>query len=211
MIPGSEFGQTPFLTLAEQQLLLQMARQRLVAHFAGQSLPLDNAVLTPRLREKHGVFVSLRQGGSLRGCIGHTRGIRPLAAAVREIVLSAATRDPRFPPVTREELAGLRIEIAALCPGPTPDSPFIPVREISEIVIGRDGLYLDHAGPKGGGLLLPRVALDQGWDAAAFLAGVCQKAGAPDDAWRQPQAQLYRFAVHAFSEPETGTQPASMA
>lgn len=195
---------TRFLTDAEESLLLRIARDALsefVLH--KQRLDLSGYTLTEELQARHGAFVTLRAAGKLRGCIGHTRNLESLAEAVRDNTLSAAARDPRFPPVSSEELASIRIEISALCPGSKPGLPFIPVEDVHDIILGRDGLYLDHAGSKGGGLLLPQVALEQGWDRDAFLAGVCRKAGAEPDAWKQEDAQLYRFSAQVFSEPET--------
>ena len=190
-----------YLSQEEERLLLRIARDSLDAYLkAGESLDLGDYPLTDTLREKHGAFVTLRHNGELRGCIGYTKNIEPLAEAVRDNAVNAGVRDPRFPPLTQEELEDIDIEVSALCLGGTPDSPFIPVQDINEIVIGRDGLYLEHAGPRGGGLLLPQVPVEQDWDLSQFLEGLCRKAGAPDRAWEQADAQLYRFSAQVFSE-----------
>ena len=190
-----------FLSRDEEQLLLQIARDSLTAYVEREErIGLENYALTPAMRARHGAFVTLRRGGELRGCIGHTRGLEPLAGAVRDNAINAAVRDPRFAPVAPEELPAILIEVSALCPGATPDSPFIPVYDTAEIQIGRDGLYLDHAGTRGGGLLLPQVAVERAWDVAAFLDGVCQKAGADPGAWNEPGSQLYRFSAQVFGE-----------
>ncbi len=192
-----------YLNDAEEALLLRIARDSLETFILkGEHLDLAAYPLTDALREKHGAFVTLRRSGALRGCIGYTKNIEALAEAVRDNAINAAARDPRFPPVTVEELPELDIEVSALCPGDTPDSPFLEVRAISEIVIGRDGLYLEQAGPRGGGLLLPQVPVEQGWDLPAFLAALCRKAGAPERAWELPGARLYRFSAQVFSERE---------
>lgn len=194
-----------FLTPSETSLLLRIARDSLTEFVqTKQRLDLSGYALTEELRARHGAFVTLRAAGKLRGCIGHTRNLESLAEAVRDNTINAAARDPRFPPVTTEELAAIRIEISALCPGSTPGLPFIPVGNVDEIVLGRDGLYLDHAGSKGGGLLLPQVPQEQGWNLEAFLEGVCRKAGAEPDAWRRGDSQLYRFSAQVFSEEEAG-------
>ncbi|HNR31559.1 MAG TPA: AmmeMemoRadiSam system protein A, partial [Candidatus Hydrogenedentes bacterium] len=166
----------------------------------GEYVSIEDYPLTPRLRERHGAFVTLRRSHDLRGCIGYTQGIEPLAATVRDNTVNAAARDPRFPPVTPEELPEIVIEVSALCPGEEPGSPFIPVRDVREIVVGRDGLYLEHAGPRGGGLLLPQVPVEQGWGLEEYLDGICRKAGAPPRAWETPGARLYRFSAHVFGE-----------
>jgi AmmeMemoRadiSam system protein A len=189
-----------FLSAEEGKVLLRIARDSLDAYLHGRAIDLERYPLTPALHAKHGAFVTLRVGEELRGCIGHIRDLRPLAETVRDNAINAATRDPRFPPLVAGELPGLRIEVSALYPGEHPDSPFTLVRDIQEIEVGRDGLYLDHTGPRGGGLLLPRVAVEQGWDREQFLEGLCHKAGAPPRAWEQPNVRLYRFAAQVFRE-----------
>lgn len=192
-----------FLSPNEELLLLRIARDSLTSYVEKQTrIALEGYALTPELEARHGAFVTLRRGGELRGCIGHTRSLEPLAEAVRDNAINAAVRDPRFPPVRPEELSAIQIEVSALCPGAEPDSPFIPANDISEIVLGRDGLYLDGTGSLGGGLLLPQVPVERGWSLQEFLDAVCAKAGAPSGAWQEPGATLYRFSAQVFGEGE---------
>ena len=189
------------LSANEQQSLLRIARDSLRAYVQdGAHLDLDGYPLTAELCEHRGVFVTLRRLGELRGCIGHTRSMAPLAEAVRDNTVNAAARDPRFLPVGPAELDEIRIEISALNPGDEPGSPFICVTSVEEIVLGRDGLYLEHAGPGGGGLLLPQVPVEQGWGLEEYLEGLCEKAGAPSQAWENPGVRLYRFTAQVFAE-----------
>lgn len=191
----------PFLDHVEESLLLRIARDSLHAYLRDEvRIDLAGYPLTRELLARHGAFVTLRLGGALRGCIGHTRSIESLADAVRDNAINAALRDPRFPPLTLEELERTQIEVSALCPGAAPDTPFIPVTDISEIVIGRDGLYLDHAGSRGGGLLLPQVATERGWEVHQFLEALCTKAGAEPGAWKSPGCDLFRFSAQVFGE-----------
>jgi uncharacterized protein (TIGR00296 family) len=83
--------------------------------------------------------------------------------------------------------------------GDTPEKPFKRVHDISEIVIGRDGLYIEQP-PMRGGILLPQVAVEQKWGVGQFLSAVCRKAGYPDGAWRKPEYALYRFSAQHFAE-----------
>ena len=101
-------------------------------------------------------------------------------------------------PTSRAGPAGT-ISISALTPGDTPETPFRRVNDLDEIVIGRDGLFIERP-PSRGGLLLPQVAEEQHWDVRQFLAGVCLKAGYPDRAWEQPGTNLYRFSAQVFSD-----------
>jgi AmmeMemoRadiSam system protein A len=191
----------PFLTRSEEQLLLQIARDSLTCYVTeGGRLELAPYPLTPATREHHGAFVTLRSDGVLRGCIGYTKALEPLAETVRDNAINAAARDPRFPPVSPTELEGLSIEVSALCPGEEPDSPFIVVKDVNDIEIGHDGLYLENAGPRGGGLLLPQVPVEQGWSLEQYLQGICRKAGARFEAWEDEGVTLYRFRAQVFHE-----------
>lgn len=190
-----------YLTEAEQGVLLQIARDSLDGYArTGDRVDVETYALTPALRRKCGAFVTLHKHGQLRGCIGYTKSIESIAQAVADNAVNAGFRDPRFPPVTVDELPAVDIEISALLPGEEEGSPFIKVRDVNEIQIGRDGLYLEHAGARGAGLLLPQVPVEQGWDLDAYLKGICTKAGAASDAWRVPGSQLYRFRAQVFGQ-----------
>jgi AmmeMemoRadiSam system protein A len=198
----------PYLDEEEQRLLLRIARDSLRAWVIEKThLDLESYPLTEKLREKRGAFVTLHRNDELRGCIGYTKSHEPLAVTVRDNTINAAARDPRFNPVQPDELDDIGIEISALCPGDEPGSSFIAIEDTDEIVIGRDGLYLEHAGPMGGGLLLPQVPAEQGWNRDQFLAAICQKADAPPRAWELPGSRLYRFSAQVFGE-KTGLSPA---
>jgi len=189
-----------YLTREEEKTLLKIARAVLEAYLKEQRRVDANSFgPTPVLLEKHGAFVTLRRHGELRGCIGYTANETPLVRAVEENAINAATRDYRFPMVTAEELDDVTIEISALTPGDSPETPFKKVNDVSEIVIGRDGLYIERP-PMRGGILLPQVAVEQGWDVPRFLSAVCRKAGYPDGAWEQPGYDLYRFSAQVFFE-----------
>jgi uncharacterized protein (TIGR00296 family) len=109
------------------------------------------------------------------------------------MTLLAAMEDPRFPPVTREELGDLRLEISVLS-----EPRRIAVADPASIEPGRDGVMVRRGRRQG--LLLPQVAAEQHWDAAALLAAVCRKAGLPDDAWRHPESEVYVFQADVFGE-----------
>jgi AmmeMemoRadiSam system protein A len=201
---------TPGLTDQDGKTLLQIARDSLERFVqTGHRIDLAEYDLSPALTEAHGAFVTLRKAGELRGCIGYTAPRAPLAEAVRDNAINAATRDPRFPPVTVDELPEIRIEVSALQHGDSPDTPFIRLKDVSEIVLGRDGLYLEHAGRRGGGLLLPQVPIEQGWDRDQFLEAICTKAGALPGAWARPGVVLYRFSAQIFVESDDLADAAS--
>lgn len=144
----------------------------------------------PLFEEKRGIFVSLHINKALRGCIGYIVGYKSILESVKEMAIAAAFRDPRFPPLEADELADLEIELSIL-------SELKPVDDLTEIVIGRDGLFLEH--PQGSGLLLPQVATEWGWDRETFLNQVCQKAGLPSSVLQDGDSKIFRFEADIFS------------
>ncbi len=176
------------LTGREKTLLHTIARDAIESRLAGKPLP-PLPELTPTLEEHRGAFVTLTKHGALRGCIGLIQPVKPLAASVQEMAVAAAFQDPRFPPLSASEWPDVAIEISAL-------TPFQPVQDLSEIEIGKHGLFIQK-GPYSG-LLLPQVATEYGWDREEFLRQTCLKAGLPPDAYRDPEAKIYRFSADIF-------------
>jgi AmmeMemoRadiSam system protein A len=177
------------LTEADQKILLRLARQAL-EESVRESRFSDIEELSGALREPCGAFVTLNKGGHLRGCIGYIEPLKPLFAAVRECAMAAALRDPRFEPVTPNELPDLHVEISVL-------SPLVDIRP-DQIEVGRHGLLVSRGAQRG--LLLPQVAVEWKWDGKRFLEETCSKAGLPRDAWRKG-ARLQAFTAQVFQEP----------
>ncbi len=142
-----------------------------------------------KLRENRGAFVCVYKQGMLRGCIGLIEASEPLHKTVEEMAESAAFRDPRFRPVTEDELPYLDLEISALTPLQKIDDP-------DQIQVGMHGILIR----KGyySGLLLPQVASERGWDRLTFLQETCRKAGLPRDAWKDKDAQIFIFSADVF-------------
>jgi AmmeMemoRadiSam system protein A len=177
------------LTTAQRRDLLQLARNAIAAYIAGLPLPATDL---PELQPVHaGAFVSLHIGKQLRGCIGYVDEARALPEALRDTAIAAAARDPRFAPLTAEELAQVKIEISIL-------SPLRKIASPAEIIFGQHGAMI-KLGPYHG-LLLPQVALHHEWDVETFLAHVCHKAGLPAEAWKDPDAMIFVFEAEVFSE-----------
>ncbi len=194
-------GPSPDLSPGERELLLKIARQSLT-HYCEtrKTLSLNGFDLPDSVRTPRGAFVTLHRGEDLRGCIGYIRAEGMLAETVRDNAVNAGFRDPRFNSVCPDELSNLTIEISALREGETPGSPFIRVNEISEVAVGRDGLYLEHSGGVASGILLPQVPLEYGWDIHSFLDALCRKAGVPRGSWKAPEFRLSRFSAEVFAE-----------
>jgi len=152
---------------------------------------------------KAGVFVTLNYLTSnkeehLRGCIGFPVPEKKLHQSLIEAAIAAATQDPRFPPVDRQELDRIVFEVSVLT---TPEEVMTkPADYEKEIKIGRDGLVLHWR--YGSGLLLPQVPVELNWDIGEYLANICYKAGAPADTWLDPESKLYKFQALVFKEAE---------
>jgi AmmeMemoRadiSam system protein B/AmmeMemoRadiSam system protein A len=180
----------PDLDSEEKARLLTVARESIAQYLRDGTLP-DPDETDPDLVRKSGAFVTLEMAGELRGCIGHILAQEPLVTTVQQAAVSAATQDPRFPPLTVKELEKVTVEISVL-------SPFRRITNVEEIEVGTHGLYIVADG--GRGLLLPQVATDEGWTRDQFLNAVCRKAGLPEDAWRTGGTALYTFTAIVFGE-----------
>jgi len=180
------------LNLEQRRTLLLIARRSIEAVLAGRRPELESFPLDDELRRPSGAFVTLHaKDGDLRGCIGSIQAVAPLYQAVSSNAINAAFRDPRFFPVTPDELPELHVEISVM-------SPIEPVRDLDEIEVGRDGLIVSSGSRAG--LLLPQVATEYGWDRDTFLRQTCVKAGLPPDSWRSPDCRVERFSAEVFGE-----------
>jgi AmmeMemoRadiSam system protein A len=138
------------------------------------------------------VFVTIKNDGRLRGCLGVIDGVESLGAEVIRCAADAATCDPRFPPLTAAELPHLSVEVSVLGP-----LERIDPRSPEAITVGRHGLVVEQAHRRG--LLLPQVATEWGWTREEFLGQTCKKANLPLDAWRTG-AEVYRFDAEVFGD-----------
>lgn len=177
---------------AKAQALLRLARETVRAQLAREALPaLPDLGSEP---EDHGgVFVTLRNRGRLRGCIGEFRSGRDLGDAVRRMA-QAVLRDPRFDdhPVLLRELPELTIEISVL-------SPMVLTQAPETLTPGVHGVYVRRGGR--GGCFLPQVASEQGWDAHQMLSFCCaHKAGLAADAWKDPETEVFLFTAEVLEE-----------
>lgn len=180
------------LSQEQRSRLLTIAREAIAAVLDGRRLEIHQAEFDEDLRRPSGAFVSLHtKAGDLRGCIGSIRPIAPLVEAVSSSAVNAAFRDPRFHPLSKEELADVHIEISVM-------GPILRVEATEEIVVGRDGLIITRG--RNAGLLLPQVATDYGWDLETFLGHTCMKAGLHADSWRSPECRIERFSAEVFCE-----------
>jgi AmmeMemoRadiSam system protein A len=177
------------LTKKEQKDLLKIARNTIVSYVTNGTVPAIETT-AKGLNLELGCFVTIKQGGQLRGCIGNFISDKPLYRLVQEMAVSAATRDPRFYPMKQQDLADFDLEISVL-------SPLERISSVDEIQVGTHGLYLVKKSCRG--VLLPQVATEYGWDRETFLRHTCLKAGLPENGW-QKDCEIYIFSALVFGE-----------
>ena len=180
------------LTNEEKRTLLKIARSAIACALESKTLPTLNSQ-SKAINRRSGVFVTLRIGEDLRGCIGYIEPLFPLALATQEVAVKAAMEDTRFMPLTQPELDKITIEISVL-------SPLEELIDTETIEIGKHGLVIDAGYRRG--LLLPQVATEYDWDRRQFLKQISLKAGLPPDAWKRKEVKLFTFTVEKFDESE---------
>ncbi len=188
------------LTIHEGSLLVRKTRLGVEAHLANRESydpgPRDGS----ELWRKRGVFVTITSSSTetLRGCIGNPHPQHPLIVEAVQAGILAATSDLRFNPVSLDEFRfSDRLELTVLSPlDQIRPSNLTKLTDL--IVVGKHGLVVDGYGQQG--LLLPQVAMDEGFDAEDFLTNCCLKAGLHPDAWLSDKVKVYRFTGQVFSE-----------
>jgi MEMO1 family protein len=178
------------LTPEEKQELLALAKETIHKKIKGETIT-DYTPKHEILRKNCGAFVTIKKKGELRGCIGHIIAVEPLWKTVQLMAVAASTEDPRFNPVTKDELPQLDLEISVL-------SPIVKVKDLNEIEVGKDGLIITRGYYRG--LLLPQVATEYNWDRTTFLEQTCRKAGLPLNAYKDPGTEIEKFTAIVFGE-----------
>lgn len=176
----------------QKAVLLKVARDNVEACITGKKAA-KHVSNDPQLNEKCGCFVTLKNHGRLRGCIGQFCSDVPIIELIAEMARASSTSDPRFftDPITKEELEYLDIEISVLSPLKKAGDPL-------SLRLGIDGIYIKKGITSG--CYLPQVATETGWSKEQFLSHCCShKAGLSADAWRNPDTEVYFFTAEVFS------------
>jgi len=184
------------LTPTQGKFLLKLARST-IEHFLNHQDFSKPKTYDEILDEPCGVFVTITKNGVLAGCIGQPYPDTPLIDAVMDLVISAATSDPRFPALKAEDLPSMKIEITVLTT-PKLIEAKDPAQYPHKIILGTDGLIVEKESYKG--LLLPQVAPEWKWDETEFLQHTCTKAGLSPNAWEDPETNIYKFQGQIFKE-----------
>ncbi len=170
----------------DKNILLRLARETLI-NSLNNIKTSTNFDFSETLKTKTGAFVTLKNNGKLRGCVGQFLPNIPLFKVVQEMSVSAAKYDTRFSPVTIDELYEIEIEISVL-------SPLQKISDISKIEIGKDGIYIIKNGKSG--TLLPQVAVEQNWNSMQFVEYCSQyKTGIGKDGWKNAELFIYQAIV----------------
>lgn len=177
------------LTNAQKEKLLKIARES-IENFVKEGKIVSLQEEDPVLKTKTGVFVTIKEHGMLRGCIGFTEPIFPLCEGVQKAGILAGTQDPRFRPLSRDELPHIHLEISVL-------TPLRKINNVKEIIVGKHGIMISKEGKRG--LLLPQVAVEYGWNREQFLDQTCIKANLPYGCWKK-DAEIQVFEAIIFEE-----------
>lgn len=189
------------LTRGEGKFLVRLARKAVEEHLKNGKIIEVPKGIPSKLMKRCGVFVTLNSvkhgKKELRGCIGFPYATTPLAKAVIDSAINSATQDPRFYPVSLQELDHIVFEVSVLTP-----PQLIKVEKSadypSKIKGGQDGLIVERGYYKG--LLLPQVPVEWNWDEEEFLCQCCMKAGLPPDCWLLKGTSIYKFQAIIFEE-----------
>jgi uncharacterized protein len=185
-------------------LFLSIAKNTLLEHFALTSeLDRDACIRKePLLGDEGASFVTLHKDGALRGCIGSIIAHRSLFDDIVSNTLSAALHDPRFPPLRQEELSSLDVEVSVLTP--PEEINYNDYEDLcKKIVVGKDGLILQHGGYQG--TFLPQV-WEQLPNVYEFLEQLSYKAGSSPDIYAL-HPKIFRYRVKAIEEPFDAIPP----
>jgi AmmeMemoRadiSam system protein A len=181
------------ITDKEKEVLLLTARKSIESFLNGTELPRADYNQYPSFSINSGAFVTLKIEGRLRGCIGYLAPKKILYETVCESARQAAFYDPRFMPLTAEELEITTIEISVL------SSPY-KIDNYEQILVGKHGIIMDEENIRA--VLLPQVAVSNNYNREQFLSALCEKGGLAGDFWKYRKLNLMVFTATVFSEEE---------
>jgi MEMO1 family protein len=172
----------------EKQQLFTIARNSIQSMLSdNKRIKIEASSIAEKLKIPMGAFVTLKINGVLRGCIGRFISTDPLYEVVQASALSSAFEDPRFSPITKEEYKKTDIEITVL-------GPLKKINDISEIILGKHGIYIKKDFRSG--TMLPQVATENGWSVEEFLGYTSRdKAGLGWDGWKDAEIFIYEGVV----------------
>ncbi len=191
------------LSFEEGAFLVKLARRAVEYWFEHGKKMEPPADIPEKLRRPGAAFVTIMvyhtyEHRELRGCIGYVYPVKSLVETVIDVALEAAFRDPRFPPMSRDELSRVTFEVSVL--SPLEEMPRDPDARLRAVKPGVHGLVAKKGFLQG--LLLPEVPVEYLWDAETFLAETCVKAGMPPHCWLDEGVEFYRYYTRNWRERE---------
>ena len=176
------------LTPADGKKLIKVAKDAVKSYLEKKPYQMPKEI-EQKYSDKRGVFVCIKKGKQLRGCIGYIEPIHPLCDAIVNAAKGAALEDPRFPPTSSNELPDIDFEISILT-----EPKLLECKSedrAKHVEIGKHGLIVEKEQYKG--LLLPQVFVDFGVDAESALNMTCEKAGLRARDWENKDVHVYTF------------------
>ncbi len=180
---------------SQRRIVLNLARTAIASFLNTNRVP--SVSFDEFLKARGAAFVTLKIQDELRGCIGSTDFSQPLGETIVQCAISAAFRDPRFPPLVKHELDLIDLEVSLL-------SNFRRIDDPEKIIAGTHGVMISKEYHRG--LLLPQVATEYDWDRDTFLSYTCRKAGLNPDAWKDPDTIIEIFEAEVFGEKDSYDQ-----
>jgi AmmeMemoRadiSam system protein A len=192
-----EMGDKQKLTDQEGKYLLEVARKTIERElFKDKDVAGGDEFYSPKFSEKRGTFITITINDNLRGCIGHIIPQETLLEGIKENAINAAFRDPRFPPLSKNEWEDIKVEISILTEPnilkyADADDLLKKIRPNVDGVIIKKGYYQ--------ATFLPQV-WEQLPDKKEFFTHLCLKAGMNGDEWKKGEMEVYTYQVQAFEE-----------
>jgi len=197
---ASEYIEPEALTLEDGKILVKLARKAIETYLRERRVIEPPSDIPPKLMLRGMSFVTLERlapyGKELRGCIGFLKPVYPLALSVINAAIAAATEDPRFPPVSLDEMRTIVIELSVLSIPRPVENP------LKDVVVGKHGIVVSRGWYSG--TLLPQVPVDYCWDVETFLGEGCLKAGMEPDCWLDRRTRIEVYTARIFYEREPG-------
>ena len=177
------------LSKEDEQLAISIARLSVQSYITHSLFTIsDDLKRNPTFNQRFGVFITLKQYGQLRGCIGCLESEDPLYDTLAKTAIKSATQDYRFSPISPDELESITYECSILSKPTT-------IQHYNEIVIGTHGIIVKKYNKSA--VYLPKVASEQGWDLDTTLTQLCLKAGLTADDWKS-DCQFEVFTAQEF-------------
>ncbi len=181
------------LTEEQGRKMLSISKRAISAFVTEGTVP-ENTICDGEFNGYAGVFVTLKENTELRGCVGFPYPVYTLCEGIIRASIAASSEDPRFTPLEEAELDSITIEVSVL--GFPEEIDQLSEKELGKMELGKHGLIVRRG--HFNGLLLPQVAVEEGFDREGFISATCVKAGLSPAAWKDRETEVYIFEGRVF-------------